>query len=63
MPSEAALAEVNLRLVEIGEQRPLVSLKELSKWDDHLAANITALEPGKHVVWGTIHAYLADGEA
>lgn len=60
---ETALAEINLHLVEIGEHRPLNSLDELTEWDDHLAANIVALEPGKHVVWGTIHTYLADGEA
>ena len=60
---EAALAEVNLRLIEIGEQRPLVTLDELSECDNHLAENIEALEPGKHVVWGTIHTYLAEGEA
>lgn len=60
---EAALSEVNLRLIEIGEQRTLTTLDELSEWDDHLAASIIAVERGKHVVWGTIHTYLADGEA
>jgi hypothetical protein len=28
-----------------------------------LADNIRQWEPGRRTVWGTIHVYLADGEA
>jgi hypothetical protein len=58
-----ALSEVELRLVEVDEitERTLANFPK--NLDDHLAENVRNWEANKHTVWGTIHAYLADGEA
>lgn len=60
---ERSLKEVALRLVEISDPYCVQSIEEITEVDAHLAENVTALEPGKSVVWGTIHLYRADGEA
>ncbi|HEY4116068.1 MAG TPA: hypothetical protein VGM17_18570 [Rhizomicrobium sp.] len=60
---ETALKADDLRLVEIDEIREVSSIEDVKGVDEHLAQNVGALEPGKTVVWGTIHAYIADGEA
>ena len=60
---EIALRAVGLRLIELQDLQPVDSVDEIENIDSHLAANIAALEPGKCVVWGTIHTYLASGEA
>lgn len=59
---EAALKAVNLRLVGIERQAAVHSLAEIALVDEHLATNVRSMEPGKTVVWGTCHAYVADGE-
>ncbi|MBL6854140.1 MAG: hypothetical protein ISS15_10855 [Alphaproteobacteria bacterium] len=60
---ESALKAVGLRLVQITDQATISSREYLQTLDAHLADNVRSLEPGKCVVWGTIHAYLGDGEA
>jgi hypothetical protein len=60
---EAALIEAGLRLVGMGDAEPVEEFEDVETWDSHLAANIAALEPGKSVVWGTIHTYVGDSEA
>jgi hypothetical protein len=60
---ESALRAEGLRLVEIADQRLLPSASYLKELDTHLANNVAAREKNKVVVWGTIHTYLADGEA
>ena len=60
---EAALNAAGLRLVEIANQERLRSPEYLDKLDAQLARNVSEMEPGKVVVWGTIHTYLAEGEA
>jgi hypothetical protein len=57
-----SLAADGLRLVKVDQEAP-VEFQELSEIDDHLASNVAALEPGKFAAWGTIHCYLAEGEA
>ena len=39
------------------------SLSDVEEVDDHLAANLRDIEPGKQTVWGTIHGYKGEGEA
>jgi len=57
------LGQLGLRLLEIDEARLLVTPLDAAELDEHLSANLEALEPGKRTVWGTIHCYRADGEA
>jgi len=59
----AALNEVELRLVEIDDIAE-ASLENFPDYlDEHLGENVKSWEPNKRTVWGTIHVYLADGEA
>ena len=59
----AELSELHLRLVEV-EQIEEIDCDNLpDNIDEHLAANIRDWEHGRQTVWGTIHVYLADGEA
>jgi hypothetical protein len=60
---EASLAEVSLRLLQIEDATPAGSFDHVQCLDSHLAMNLVGLEPGKSVVWGTIHTYIGDGEA
>lgn len=58
-----ALSEVGLQLVEVDDITE-TSLAEFPRdLDNHLADNVRNWEPNKHAVWGTIHTYIADGEA
>jgi hypothetical protein len=57
------LAFVGLRLLEIDEIREIDVQSLPDGLDAHLADNIRQWEPGRRTVWGTIHVYLADGEA
>jgi hypothetical protein len=57
------LAHHNLRLLELDKVRPLVDAADIEEIDDHLAANFREKESGKLTVWGTLHGYLAEGEA
>ncbi len=41
----------------------VISIEQVSEVDEHLASNIENWETDKATVWGTIHIYLADGEA
>lgn len=59
----ACLGEAGYQVVEIDEISIVRSFEEINEIDDHLAKNTMQLEPGKNVVWGTIHKYIADGEA
>lgn len=60
---QIALSEAELRLVAVNEitERTLENFPD--DLDDHLAGNVRSWEANKHTVWGTIHVYLADGEA
>jgi hypothetical protein len=60
---ETALTAVGLKLRELDRVTPICSSEDLRGFDDHLAQNIENVEPGKKVVWGTIHLYRAHGEA
>ena len=59
----AELSELGLRLAEIDNIIEVKSLDVVASYDEHLAANMAAWQDGKRTVWGTIHCYLADGEA
>ena len=58
-----AMRAVNLDLVDVNEitETSLEAFPE--DLDEHLAENVRKWEPGNRTVWGTIHVYLADGEA
>lgn len=59
----ASLSAEGLRLVDV-EQIAEVSIENFPEdLDDHLAINVREWEPERLTVWGTIHAYIADGEA
>jgi hypothetical protein len=57
------LGDVGLRLLEVDRLSELIDEDEAAEIDEHLGANLKALEVGKLTVWGTIHCYAADGEA
>jgi hypothetical protein len=52
-----------LKLVEIERETPVDTAEEVAEFDEHLAENFVARDPLRPTVWGTIHCYLADGEA
>ena len=52
-----------LRVLEIDDLHEVFSLSDVEEVDDHLAANLRDIEPGKQTVWGTIHGYKGEGEA
>ena len=60
---ETALTANGLKLREIDRLTLVESSDDVEEFDSHLGQNISILEPGKTVVWGTIHLYRADGEA
>jgi hypothetical protein len=49
-------------LVGIESERIVRSIADIRDFDEDLAVNVEAFERGKHVVWGSLHTYLADGE-
>lgn len=53
----------HLRILEISEVREIYHADELDELDEHLADNFRRIEEQKSTVWGTIHCYMADGEA
>lgn len=57
------ITQLGLRVVTISEQREVFDEDDIEELDEHLAENVRNLEPGKQTVWGTIHCYLAGGEA
>ena len=58
-----ALGAIGLRLLELDRLTALASSEELADYDLHLAANLEDWAPGSKILWGTLHVYLADGEA
>lgn len=59
----AELREIGLRLVAIDEARE-IDIDDLPNgMDPHLVENINDWGDDTRTVWGTIHIYLADGEA
>jgi hypothetical protein len=58
-----SLSDVALRLVEVSEIAETTLPDFPDHLDEHLADNVRNWEPDKRTVWGTIHVYLADGEA
>lgn len=52
-----------LRVLEVANEREVLSEGEVEEIDEHLAANLRAIEPGVQTVWGTIHGYKGEGEA
>ena len=58
----ASLLEIGLKLVGIEKEQIVRSIADIRDFDDDLAGNVEVFERGKYVVWGSLHAYLADGE-
>jgi len=58
-----ALAAEGLRLVQIEHVEEVGASEEVEDYDAHLAENMQAIEPGRRTVWGTLHVYVAEGEA
>jgi len=59
----AALGEIGLIVLEVGDLEEVGSMADIEDVDEHLALNVAKLEPGKRTVWGELFPYLADGEA
>lgn len=59
----ADFESAHLRVLEISELREIYHADELDELDEHLADNFRRIEEQKSTVWGTIHCYMADGEA
>lgn len=57
------LTEIGLKLVDVDQIREVTVEDFPEDLDEHLAENVRDWETGKRTVWGTIHVYLADGEA
>jgi len=51
------------RLVDIADLQEVYDLDDIEEFDEHLADNFKAIEPGKRTIWGTIHMYRGEGEA
>ena len=52
-----------LRLLEIDRETPVTSAEDIAEFDEHLAGNFAERDPARPTVWGTLHCYLAEGEA
>lgn len=52
-----------LRVLEIEKLHECPEAAEIDEIDEHLAANLRDIEPGKQTVWGTLHCYAGEGEA
>ena len=57
------LEHEGLRLIEVDEISEFEHLNLPELDDEHLIQNIKNWEPDKYWTWGTLHVYLADGEA
>lgn len=55
------LAQIELKLVEADRVAQVYSVEQIARYDEHLASNVAQWQAGKATVWGTIHAYLAEG--
>jgi len=52
-----------LRLVEVNDIAETSLENFPDELGEHLAENVKNWEPNTRTVWGTIHVYLAEGEA
>ncbi len=60
----SSLAEIGLRARSVDDIRPIGEIEEFEAINDHLFSNVLARPKNDpKMVWGTIHIYLADGEA
>lgn len=60
---QGALSAEALRLVEVSDITE-TSLQDFpDDLDEHLAENVKNWAANRRTVWGTIHVYIADGEA
>lgn len=61
---EQCLGEIGLRVISVEDVQQLEAFSDFEEFDEHLAQNIAGRPEGDPaVVWGTIHIYLAEGEA
>lgn len=57
------LGRHGLRVLEIEAMQEVAAVDEIDEADEHLAANVRDIEPGKQTVWGTLHCYVGEGAA
>lgn len=57
------LSGAGLNLIEVQEITEVTTDAFPADLDNHLAENVRNWESGERTVWGTIHVYIADGEA
>ena len=58
------LAEIGLRVISVEDIQAVIDMDDIGDVDRHLHENILKRPVGDpKVVWGTIHIYLAEGEA
>ena len=60
---ELSLSAAGLRVLEVEDVTEVKSLLDIEVHDSHLALNVRSSDAGDEVIWGTLHRYLADGEA
>lgn len=59
----ASLHEKKLIVSEVEDIEPFDVQNPPHDLDEHLAQNILRWEDGRSTVWGTLHVFLAEGEA
>lgn len=59
----AELGELGLKFTEIEDVEEIDHFEDAAEFDEHLVHNMERWEPGKMTVWGTLFAYVAEGEA
>ena len=57
------LAQIELKLVDADRVAQVDSAEQVADYDKHLASNVARWQAGKTTVWGTLHAYMAEGES
>jgi hypothetical protein len=50
-------------VIEIEDIQELAAIEDARELDEHLAENMDQWEAGRMTVWGTLHTYIAEGEA
>ena len=57
------LAQIELELVDADRVAQVDSAEQVADYDKHLASNVAQWQAGKATVWGTLYAYMAEGES
>ena len=57
------IEELGFKVIEIEDIQELAEIEDARELDEQLAENMDQWEAGRMTVWGTLHTYIAEGEA